>query len=444
MSLVKSLKYNIPSSHDVEASFLSAFILDCSLFGQYLEVLDESYFYADLHKKIFLSMKAIFKKNSFFDFNLIKDDLFHNGILTDSVLSYLSDLSENIFSIGLLSSYYPVLKEKKILRDIIFSAQAIIENCYDSENRDVFSIIDKSEKLFLNLMSNHIKHDYVHLDACIKNVFQNIVANSVDQVGGVTGVASGFPSLDVLTSGFQNGDLIIIAARPSMGKTAFALCLARNMALRNDAVGFVSLEMGSDQLAMRILSLDACVQLNALRSGMIFNHDWEKLTDAAARISRYPIYIDDSSLQSVFDLKTKLRKIFLEKKIKVVIVDYLQLLHSSSKLESRHYEVAEISRGLKSLAKELGIPIIALSQLSRQVENRQDKRPMLSDLRDSGAIEQDADLILFLYRDIVYNKETLDPDAVEVIIGKHRNGPTGTVNLKYRKDFTLFEDVSFL
>lgn len=293
------------------------------------------------------------------------------------------------------------------------------------------------------MMNTHVKNGYIGLDDCVKNVFDDIVANSVDKIDGITGVSTGFSVLDGLTCGFQRGDFIVVAARPSVGKTAFALSLAKNMACRGDGVAFVSLEMGSEQLAMRVLSMDAQVELNVLRSGSIRHGDWERLTDSAARISKYPIFIDDSSFQSILDLKSKLRQIFLEKKIKVVFIDYLQLLQSSFKMESRHYEVAEISRGLKAIAKELGVPVIALSQLSRQVEGRHDKRPMLSDLRDSGAIEQDADLILFLYRDVIYNKDTSTPDEVEVIIGKHRNGPTGTVHLKYLKEFTLFEDIPF-
>lgn len=440
MSLVNFNRYKIPVSEEVEGVFLSAFLLDCNLFFQYKDMLDVSYFYTENHKKIFNSLFALSEKGIFFDVCIVRDFLIQEGLITDGLFKYLGILSENIFSIGLLASYYPVLKEKKNLRDIIFAAQNIIENCYDT-NCDVITIIDKSEKIFLNMMNTHVKNGYIGLNDCVKNVFDDIVTNSVERIDGITGVSTGFSVLDSLTCGFQKGDFIVVAARPSVGKTAFALSLAKNMASRGDEVAFVSLEMGSEQLAMRVLSMDAHVGLNILRSGSIGHGDWERLTDSAARISRYPIFIDDSSFQSILDLKSKLRQIFLEKKIKIVLIDYLQLLQSSFKMESRHYEVAEISRGLKAIAKELGVPIVALSQLSRQVEGRHDKRPMLSDLRDSGAIEQDADLILFLYRDVIYNKDTSSPDDVEVIIGKHRNGPTGTVRLKYVKEFTLFEDV---
>lgn len=440
MTLMRLPQYHIPFSEEIEGVFLSAFLLDCSLFGEYIGILDESYFYVVRHKKIFEAMRKFYEEKNFFDFCLINDYFIKDSFGDDALKNYLFDLSENIFSVGLLSSYFPVLKEKKVLREIIFSAKSIIESCFKDGRQDLTEILDRAEKIFLKIVVSNEKGAYAHLDSCVKNVFQKIVSNSVERVGGVTGVPTGFAVLDSFTSGFQCGDFIVIAARPSMGKTAFALSLARNMAMIDDSVAFVSLEMSSEQLAMRVLAMDAHVQLNSLRSGLINNDDWERLTDSAARISRYPIYIDDESFQGVFDLKSKLRKIFIEKKIKVVIIDYLQLLQSSVRMESRHYEVAEISRDLKGIAKELNIPVIALAQLSRQVESRHDKRPMLSDLRDSGAIEQDADLILFLYRDIVYNRDTLDVDSAEIIIGKHRNGPTGTVHVKYRKEYTLFED----
>jgi replicative DNA helicase len=276
----------------------------------------------------------------------------------------------------------------------------------------------------------------------VKQVFTHIVSSQ--SIGrGITGVPSGFFSLDNLTCGFQPGDLIILAARPSMGKTALSLCIARNAVMNGFSVGFISLEMSSEQLAMRILSFDASVPLASLRSGNITAEDWESLTTAAARISDYQIFIDDAPGQSLLDIKARARQIVLQHGIKLFIIDYLQLIHIDKKFESRHYEVSEISRSLKAMAKELSLPIIALSQLSRGVESRTDKRPLLSDLRDSGAIEQDADLILFLYRDFIYNKDTVFPDSAELIIGKHRNGPTGTVSLHYVKEYTYFEEYSY-
>ena len=432
----------IPFSLEVEAAVISSFLLDQSLFEQYSSVLDKDDFYIDYHRNIFQAISSVYNKHGILDLIFVQDYLIKHNLLDNFIKNYLQQLSENIFSMGLIDQYIPLLKEKSNLRKIIRSASSIIAQCYDSSIDNSSVIIDNAEKLFLEIVSKQDNRSYANLDASIKKVFSTIVS-ATDSVYGITGVSSGYKKLDEMTCGFQPGDLIIVAARPSMGKTAFALCLARNAALSGNPVAFVSLEMSSEQLAMRILSFDAQVPLNSLRSGDINSEDWISLTTAAAKISDYPIFIDDSPAQALFEIKTRARKIFLEKGIKLLIIDYLQLLHVDKKFETRYQEVSEISRSLKQIAKELSIPVIALSQLSRQVESRTDKRPLLSDLRDSGAIEQDADLILFLYRDIVYNKSTLYPDLVEVIVGKQRNGPTGVVNLKYVKEYTLFDEIDY-
>jgi len=429
----------IPYNLEIEAAVISAFLLDHALFEKYALIINKDDFYVEYHKNIFQAMDDVYNKYNFLDILYINDYLLKNNLLDNFIKNYLNKLYENIFSMGLIDNYIPLLKEKSNLRKIIASANSIISQCYDASIENSSIIVDNAEKLFLEIVSKQENRTYLNLDHSIKKVFSTIVT-ATDSIGGITGVSSGFSRLDEMTCGFQPGDLIIVAARPSMGKTAFSLCLARNAALEGKAVAFVSLEMSSEQLAMRILSLDAKVPLNSLRSGGITSDEWIILTTAAAKISDYPIYIDDSPSQVIFDIKTRARKIFLEKGIKLLIIDYLQLLHINKKFETRYQEVSEISRALKQIAKELMIPVIALSQLSRQVENRTDKRPLLSDLRDSGAIEQDADLILFLYRDIVYNKNTLNQDAVEVIVGKQRNGPTGTVMLRYVKEYTLFEE----
>ncbi len=428
-----------PFSLEVEAAVISAFLLDQSLFEQYMLVINKDDFYIDYHRNIFEAINFVYEKYGFLDLIFIQEYLEKHNLLDDFVKNYLNQLSENIFSMGLIEQYVPLLKEKSTLRRIIRSANSVISQCYDLTIENSSIIVDNAEKLFFEIVSKQGDSHYSNLDSPIKKVFSTIVS-ATDSIHGITGVSSGFAKLDEITCGFQPGDLIIVAARPSMGKTAFSLCLARNAALSGNPVAFASLEMSSEQLAMRILSLDAKVPLNSLRSGDITPDDWMALTASAARISDYPIYIDDSPAQALFDIKTRARKIFLDKGIKMLIVDYLQLLHINKKFETRYQEVSEISRSLKQIAKELSIPVIALSQLSRGVESRTDKRPLLSDLRDSGAIEQDADLILFLYRDIVYNKSTLYPDLVEVIVGKQRNGPTGVVNLKYVKDYTLFDE----
>jgi replicative DNA helicase len=438
-SSMTDINKKFPFSLEVEAAVISAFLLDQSLFQQYMLVVNKDDFYIDYHRNIFQAISVVYEKHGFSDLVFIQDYLVTHNLLDNFVKKYLEQLSENIFSMGLIDQYIPLLKEKTNLRKIISSANSIISQCYDVTIENSSIIIDNAEKLFFEMLSKEESRNYANLDNTIKKVFSTIVS-ATDSVYGITGVGSGFSKLDEMTCGFQPGDLIIVAARPSMGKTAFALCLARNAALAGNPVGFVSLEMSSEQLVMRILSFDAQVPLSSLRSGNITPDDWISLTSAAAKVSDYKVYIDDTPAQAIFDIKTRARKIFLEKGIKLLIVDYLQLLHINKKFENRHQEVSEISRSLKQLAKELSVPVIALSQLSRGVESRTDKRPLLSDLRDSGALEQDADLILFLYRDIVYNKMTMYPDMAEVIIGKQRNGPTGTVNLRYVKEYTFFDD----
>lgn len=436
-SSYSEINKKFPFSLEVEGAVISAFLLDQSLFEQYMLVVNKDDFYIDYHRNIFQAIGVVYEKYGFSDLVFIQEYLIKHNLLDNFVKSYLAQLSENIFSMGLIDQYVPLLKEKSNLRKIIKSANLIISQCYDLTIENSSIIIDNAEKLFFEMLSKEENRNYANLDNTIKKVFSNIVG-AADNTYGITGIGSGFSKLDEMTCGFQPGDLIIVAARPSMGKTAFALCLARNAALAGHAVAFVSLEMSSEQLVMRILSFDARVPLGSLRSGNITSDDWISLTTAAAKVSDYPIYIDDSPGQAIFDIKTRARKIFLEKGIKLLIVDYLQLLHINKKFENRHQEVSEISRSLKQIAKELAIPVIALSQLSRGVDNRADKRPLLSDLRDSGALEQDADLILFLYRDVVYNKSTLYPDLAELIVGKQRNGPTGSVNLKYVKEYTFF------
>jgi replicative DNA helicase len=436
------IRRKIPFNKDIEAAVISAFLLDQSLFERYSSIIVKEDFYVDYHRNIFQAILSIYEKHGFLDLLFIEEFLVKKNHLDNFVKNYLSDLYNNIFSMGLIDEYIPLLKEKSNLRKIINSVNLIINQCYDTSISNSAIIIDNAERLFLEIVSKNENRSYFNLDYSIKKVFSTIVS-AADTAYGITGISSGFAKLDEMTCGFQPGDLIIVAGRPSMGKTAFSLCLARNAALNGIGVAFVSLEMSSEQLAMRILSFDAKVPLGSLRSGNINSDDWISLTSSAARISDYPIYIDDAPGQSLLEIKTRARKIFLERGIKLLIIDYLQLLHINKKFETRHQEVSEISRSLKQIAKELEVPVIALSQLSRQVEGRTDKRPVLSDLRDSGAIEQDADLILFLYRDVVYNKATLHPDLVEIIIGKQRNGPTGVVNLKYIKEYTFFDEFEY-
>ena len=257
---------------------------------------------------------------------------------------------------------------------------------------------------------------------------------------GITGIPSGYKKLDELTSGFQNGDFIVLAARPSMGKTALALSLARHAASHDQCIGFFSLEMSAEQLTLRLLSAETGIPHGKIRNAHISSEEWVELTHVAAHFGKVKMFIDDTAMQTIMDIRARARKLKIEQNLSLLVIDYLQLVDGSKSYENRHQEVSEISRSLKALAKELNIPIIALSQLSRAVDSRVDKRPMLSDLRESGAIEQDADLIMFLYRDVVYHPDTEYPSMAELIIGKQRNGPTGNVALHFASNLTLFQD----
>lgn len=433
-----------PHSKEAEEGILSTFLLDNNSIEKYINFLKPSDFYIYKNKIIYESIEKIYKKTGKIDSVLLQDDLIIAGVFDDiGGIETLISLQENIFSMGFIDQYIDIVKEKSELRNIINFSSNLIANCYDQNNVGIVNIIEKAEKMFFELTQSKIKKGYLGLDSWLKKAFDGLV-NIKSDFKGVTGITSGYARLDEMTCGFQPGELIILAARPSMGKTALSLSIARNSAINGNAIAFVSLEMSAEQLALRLLSSDARVRLSSLRSGNMTPDEWINLTNSAARLSAMKLFIDDSPTQTIAEIRTKARKIVAENGIKLLIIDYLQLLNSNvKKYESRHHEVSEISRFLKGLAKELNIPIIALSQLSRGVESRLDKRPILSDLRDSGAIEQDADLILFLYRDIVYNKETPDPDAAEIIIGKQRNGPTGTVMLNYEKNYTLFVDDSF-
>ncbi len=279
----------------------------------------------------------------------------------------------------------------------------------------------------------------MQLNIWLKKTFSHL-SDIKSHSKGVTGISTGFRQLDEYTSGLQKSDLIVLAARPSMGKTSLALNIALNAAVNETVVGLFSLEMSAEQLTLRLLSTESGIGHQNIRNATISSEEWMELTKVAAKLSDYKFFIDDTASLSVMDLRAKARKLKIEQNLQFLVVDYLQLLNSNKKHENRHQEVSEISRSLKALAKELEIPILALSQLSRAVDSRMDKRPMLSDLRESGAIEQDADVIMFLYRDIVYNPEAENPAGAELIIGKQRNGPTGTISLQFLRELTKFED----
>lgn len=437
----KLLGKTLPAQVEAEKSVLGAVLLDDTCFGTIEETLRPTDFYQPAHQVIYQAMSNISKVNKRIDMITLQDALQSEGKL-ESVgdMAYLVELQENIPAFGMLEQYVSIIRTKSVLRDLISSSLDIITNCYSQNEENIDHVIDEAEKKIFHIVHNRSQQNFVQLNIWLKRTFQHL-SSIKSSKKGVTGVTSDFKTLDKFTSGFQPGDLIILAARPSMGKTSFALNVAINAAKQNQGVGVFSLEMSAEQLTLRLLSTESGIDHQKIRNATISSEEWIELTHVAAELGEMKLFIDDAPGINIMELRAKARKLKAQHDVSMLVVDYLQLLTSARRHESRHLEVSEISRFLKALAKELGIPIIALSQLSRAVDSRTDKRPMLSDLRESGAIEQDADVIMFLYRDVVYNQETETPELSELIIGKQRNGPTGTVPLRFVRELTKFEDL---
>ena len=437
------LGQRLPFSEQAERAVLSALLLNDQHVHEMAELLLPEDFYQPAHRILFQTLVELTQQLKRIDIVLLQDELQKkNQLEAVGGLVYLLALQEDIPAVGMISQHAQIIKEKALLRELINSATSIITNCYDQNNREIESVLDEAEKVIFNIAKKRSQQSFVQLTIWLKKTFQHL-SEIKGHSKGITGVPSGHKKLDQLTSGFQNGDLIVLAARPSMGKTALALSLATYAANQGYTVGVFSLEMAAEQLTLRLLSMESAIAHHNIRNATITSDEWLELTRVAGHLANLKLYIDDTALVSVMDLRAKARKLKAEHNLQFLVIDYLQLLHTTKKHENRHQEVSEISRSLKALAKELGIPIIALSQLSRAVDSRMDKRPMLSDLRESGAIEQDADVIMFLYRDVVYNQDTEHPLLSELIIGKQRNGPTGTVFLNFLREFTRFEDADY-
>jgi len=355
-------------------------------------------------------------------------------------VTYLSMLVDSIPTAANIISYARIIKEKSILRLMIDAATSIVGRCYGDID-DVDELVDVAERTIFEVAEKRVNPAFSPIETIVKDSFKAIerLYESPDLIAGVP---SGFTDLDKMTTGFQNSDLIIIAGRPSMGKTAFALNIAQHAAISGERpVAVFSLEMSKEQLVIRMLCSEAEVDAHKLRSGFLAQTDWPKLTRGAGILSEAPIFIDDTPAMTVLEMRAKARRLKAEQNLGLIIVDYLQLMRGHKNMDSREREISEISRSLKALAKELNIPVLALSQLNRGVESRQDKRPQLSDLRESGALEQDADVILFVYRDEVYDKDNPDNKGMaEIIVGKQRNGPVGIVRLRFLHQFTAFKN----
>lgn len=436
----KILGRSLPANIEAERAVLGALLLNDEYVGRVAETLGADDFYSPPHRIIYHTIIDLTQKGKRIDLVTLQDELIKKEQLEAiGGVVYLISLQEDIPAVGLIEQHAKIIKEKSVLRELIGSAAGIITNCYNQDEKGIESVLDDAEKTIFQISHKRSGQSFIQLDIWLKKTFQHL-SDIKSHSKGITGVPSGYKKLDQMTSGFQGGDLVVLAARPSMGKTAAGLSIAATAAAQGFCVGVFSLEMSAEQLTLRLLSAESGISHQNIRNATITSDEWVELTSVAARLAERKIFIDDTAMLDIMTLRAKARKLKMEHNVQFLIIDYLQLLHTVKKHENRHQEVSEISRSIKALAKELNLPILALAQLSRAVDSRMDKRPILSDLRESGAIEQDADLIMFLYRDVVYNPETENPALSELIVGKQRNGPTGTVFLNFIKDLTKFED----
>lgn len=427
----------LPQSIEAEQSVIGSMIIDRSAIAQAAEGLDEEDFYRDSHKVLFRSIIEMFKRDMAVDLVTVLENLKANDTLERAGgVTYVTEITSSVPTTANLGSYIQIVQEKSTLRKLIKASTSIIEESYNKQG-DVENVLDSAEKRIFDIAEKRTTSDFEPLNQVLERGFIEI-ERLFNNKGEITGVSSGFIDLDAKTSGFQKGDMVLIAARPSMGKTTFALNIAEHAALREGkSVVVFSLEMSKEQLAYKLLCSEANVDMLKLRTGALDDKDWENIARATGPLSKAKIYIDDTAGVSVMEMRSKCRRLKIEYGIDLIMIDYLQLMSGSSS-ESRQQEVSEISRSIKALAKEMECPVIALSQLSRAPEQRADHRPMLSDLRESGSIEQDADLVMFLYRDEYYNKETEEKNVGECIIAKQRNGPVGTVKLAWLGQFSKF------
>ena len=430
-----------PQNLEAEQCVLGSILLQQGALVKVLELLTAEDFYRDAHKQIYKAMVALFEKNEPPDIitvtNILKD---RNSLDEIGGPAYLANLTDIVPVAANIVYYAKIIRAKSVLRRLIQTCTEIASRCFDEQD-DIDSLVDDAEQTIFEISRSKSSQHFQHLGTIIPETFKK-VEKLAERKELITGVPTGYDDLDRITSGFQPSDLIILAGRPSMGKTALAMNIAQNAAIFNKVpVAIFSLEMSKEQLGMRMLCSVSRVDSQDIRSGFIKDPDWPKLARATGILSEAPIFIDDTAALGVLEMRAKSRRLKSEHNIGLVVVDYLQLMRGRSNAERREQEISEISRSLKAMAKELDLPVVALSQLNRSLESRPNKRPQLSDLRESGAIEQDADLICFLYRDEIYNKSEDNPrrGIAEVIVGKQRNGPTGTVDLTFIDKFTTFE-----
>ncbi len=435
------LKRVMPHSAEAEQSVIGAMILDRDAVTIATEMLTSDDFYQKQYGILFEAMSELYHEDMPIDLVTLQNRLRAKDVPSEiSSLEFAGDLITAVPTSANVKYYAQIVAEKALLRRLIRANEEIAAACYTDKD-SVDNIMEDTEKKIFQILQRNSANEFTPIKEIVLNALDKIEAASKAK-GNVTGLATGFIDLDYKTSGFQPSDLILIAARPSMGKTALALNIAEYMAFRNNqTVAIFSLEMSKEQLVNRLFSLESRVDSQALRTGNLNDNDWTSLIEAAGTIGRSNLIIDDTPGISVTELRSRCRKYKLEHGLDIVMIDYLQLMQGGRRSESRQQEISEISRSLKEIARELQVPVIALSQLSRAVEQRPEHRPMLSDLRESGAIEQDADVVMFLYREDYYNQDTEKKDVAEVIIAKQRNGPIGTIELAWLPRFTKFANM---
>jgi replicative DNA helicase len=437
MAEVATPERTLPHSLDAEKSVLGAILISNDAFNHAAELIDSHDFFRDAHRRIFDKMVVLSQRGVAIDFITLKDELAKAGELDDvGGPAYIASLADGVPRSTNVEYYSRIVKEKATLRNLIHSANKILVEAYQAEQEPDL-LLDEAERAIFAIAEDRIRAGFVPLRDLVQSSFTTI--EKLQQTkGAITGVPSGFADLDEMTTGFQPGDLVVVAARPSMGKTSLVLNMAQHVGTSTDmTVGFFSLEMSKEQLFMRMLTSEARIDAHRFRTGMLTEKDYGKLSHALGTLAEARVFIDDSASIGVLEMRAKARRLKAEHGLHLLVIDYLQLMQGRGRFESRQQEVSAISRSLKGLAKELGVPIVALSQLSRAPEGRTDHRPQLSDLRESGAIEQDADLVMFIYRPEVYEKAE---GVAEIIVGKQRNGPIGSVRLSFLNQYTRFEN----
>ena len=442
MSIEGALKSNVPPHNlEAEGSVLGAMLLSRDAIARVIEILDSRSFYRKVHRDIYEAILELFERGEPADLITVSDLLSKKGLL-ESVggYTYLSSLLDKVPTPSNAAYYAKIIQEKAILRELI-EASIKIKELAEDENEEVPLIMDRAEQLIFAVTQRKVFQYFIPLKEELFSVFEMIEVRS-QKHSYLSGIPTGFDEFDKITGGLQYSDFIIIAGRPSMGKTALCLNIAHHVGVNLKLpVAIFSLEMSSEQVAMRLLSAEAGIPYYKLRVGDLTEEEWRRITTGINNLAEAPIYIDDSPTMTVLEMRAKARRLKSEVGLSLIIIDYLQLMNSGGKIENRVQEISKISRDLKTMARELDIPVITLSQLSRAVEQRQDKRPQLSDLRESGAIEQEADLVSFLYRDEYYNKDSPVKGLCEIILSKHRNGPTGTIKLGFNKEIMKFDNL---